>query len=830
MAVDVQAWVGHLLVVGGRAVRVPPPGALAESAPKRAARVREGDTFFILVTAEAEARVSAAVFQEMAQLGADIYFGSSGTITSGLRDVLTALHQTLLDQPAERPALHALALVLRGEDLYAARCGRTFAALRQGDSLTCFPGQRSDPLVMNLPPLGSGPAPELQLGRFNVAPGQTLLIADASLIDSDDEALLTALNGSTIPAVLDQIKTLAAVQTAVSVLCFAAPGAPDPGGSLPQPGPRPPRAPLSRSSKPAAPAPVPASPAAIPAPVPPVVHPPAPAAAASAVPSVPPIPVVTTAPPAQIEKTAEPPIPDRPAALEAPAAPSTPLVIEKLPDAATPVAEPAIVPPFSLDEPPPPPGSSVPFVPETPEDEAESEPAVPRGPSALERARIAARRTLRDALRMTLAALIGAVDFLTRTLNNLLPQPGQDGKQGIPTNVAVAMAILIPVVIVVVVLGLTLSGYDRSDFETYLERAQAAHNEAKKLSGENCQNVAVRPLWTEALRLAELAADYRPNDPNVLTIKADAQNYLDCYDNVTRRDLTLLHEFSKDADLVGPVVHDGVDLYVLDRKRSAVYHDTLTPAGNSLTTRDDNPIIRRDQAVGPYAVGDLFDIEWLVSGGTVHDNVLVAIDRSGILVAYSPTFFTSAQQLIIDGRWLNPAAIAIFRSNLYVLDTGANQIWRYVPPAGVDAYNAAPEEYFNSGVLPDLSQAVDFGISDQGAVFVIFKDGVVRQYRRNIQGIAEELPFNYNNNPPGSFSSGTGLFVYNDPAAASLLLLDTTNQTIYETTWAGRYQAGYRARNLPEVFGDLRGIYADAVERNNVYVIAGNKLYHFNRN
>jgi hypothetical protein len=277
-------------------------------------------------------------------------------------------------------------------------------------------------------------------------------------------------------------------------------------------------------------------------------------------------------------------------------------------------------------------------------------------------------------------------------------------------------------------------------------------------------------------------------------------------------------------------VHDGVDLYTLDRKRGAVYHDTLNENGNGLTTSDNAPIFWRGQAIGPYTVGDLFDIEWLGSGGTIHDNVLIALDHNGLLVAYSPTFFATAQELVIMDRWQNPIAIAVFRANLYVLDKGANQIWRYVPPSGERRYSAAPEEYFNGDTLPDLSGAVDFGISEEGAIYILFEDGTLRRYRRNIQGIVEEQPFDYRQAPPGAITSGAALFVDNDPASLQLYILDRQNETIYWTLLAGKFQHGYRPRNVPHGFRDLKGFYADAVARNNMYVIAGNKLYQFRRN
>jgi hypothetical protein len=172
----------------------------------------------------------------------------------------------------------------------------------------------------------------------------------------------------------------------------------------------------------------------------------------------------------------------------------------------------------------------------------------------------------------------------------------------------------------------------------------------------------------------------------------------------------------------------------------------------------------------------------------------------------------------------------VFRSNVYVLDAGANQIWRYVQPAGERLYGSAPEEYFNGEELPDLSNAVDFGISDEGAIYVLFADGTVKKYRRDVQNIAEEQPFYFKERPPGAITSGAALFIDNDPASASLYIVDHTNETVYETSWSGRFSRGYRPAQDPNAFVHLSGFFADAVSRNNMYVLAGNKLYYFRRN
>ena len=39
-----------------------------------------------------------------------------------------------------------------------------------------------------------------------------------------------------------------------------------------------------------------------------------------------------------------------------------------------------------------------------------------------------------------------------------------------------------------------------------------------------------------------------------------------------------------------------------------------------------------------------------------------------------------------------------------------------------------------------------------------------------------------------------------------------------------------RPRSAPEAFENLQGFYADSVVRNNMYVLAGSRLYRFARN
>ena len=66
----IEVSTGHLLVVGGRA-EADAAGRAGRERPRRAPRIREGDTFFILVTPTGEEHASAAFYEELAHVAAN---------------------------------------------------------------------------------------------------------------------------------------------------------------------------------------------------------------------------------------------------------------------------------------------------------------------------------------------------------------------------------------------------------------------------------------------------------------------------------------------------------------------------------------------------------------------------------------------------------------------------------------------------------------------------------------------------------------------------------------------------------------------------------------
>jgi hypothetical protein len=227
--------------------------------------------------------------------------------------------------------------------------------------------------------------------------------------------------------------------------------------------------------------------------------------------------------------------------------------------------------------------------------------------------------------------------------------------------------------------------------------------------------------------------------------------------------------------------------------------------------------MRRNATVGEYRVGDIVDIAW--SEDTTQ---IIALDNQGLLISCSPRFLQSceAEQLLAPERWVSPTAIMLWQGKLYVLDPGANQVWRYEPSGG--SYATAPNEYFSEN-RPDIQAAVDFGIDDKGNIYILSNSGEITKWRG---GSATPFAFvNFPSDPP--ISSADGLFLNSDPTDQRLYIVSRASRTIYETSLAGTFNASYRAFNEAD-FTLLSGVVADAGQ-GLIYVLSGNTVFVINK-
>ncbi len=213
MAFEYEALVGHLHLVNGRAISIPPPGALVEVTPKKTARGREADTFFALVLPGGETLPKPEFFERMAGMACETYFGSTGSITSGLGSVFKYLNENLYLHNAEsarsnqrRFEASLICGVMRGTELYVGRVGAAVGAIRSGTETTPFPASFEDDEALIGAPLGVHVDPDTQIKKFDISAGMRLILADPVLADLTIEMVGEALSGEDITAALTSIK------------------------------------------------------------------------------------------------------------------------------------------------------------------------------------------------------------------------------------------------------------------------------------------------------------------------------------------------------------------------------------------------------------------------------------------------------------------------------------------------------------------------------------------------------------------------------------------------------------------------------------------------
>ncbi|MBE0690251.1 MAG: hypothetical protein IH587_09050, partial [Anaerolineae bacterium] len=226
MAFELEALVGHLFIVGGRAIKTPPPGAFIEVAPRRAARGREADTFFVLVLPGGEDSAPAAFYEQLAEFAAEKFFSASGSVTAALRTVFHSLNENLYEHNASENRRYEASVVigiLRSMDLYLARAGAGVALLKNESAVQSFPGAFDNDESLFAPPLGVQPVPIVKMANYQVTNGSRLLIADAHLADLGMPQLETALAAEDIAAVLGAIKGFVPIQMTLMALEFVPP-------------------------------------------------------------------------------------------------------------------------------------------------------------------------------------------------------------------------------------------------------------------------------------------------------------------------------------------------------------------------------------------------------------------------------------------------------------------------------------------------------------------------------------------------------------------------------------------------------------------------------
>jgi hypothetical protein len=405
--------------------------------------------------------------------------------------------------------------------------------------------------------------------------------------------------------------------------------------------------------------------------------------------------------------------------------------------------------------------------------------------------------------------------LVNQTIDHFFDRDSEGKKGFFASPLGAASIVLLPVLVVSLVVILWLSNTGRSEVDLCIEEAGSRAELARSLA--QADRVTLLNAWEATLVKVDECNTLRPGDPILSDMRLEAQTVIDSLNQTTRNEAVWIESLPQ-ARLTR-IVAQGNDLYVLDSAISQVYQISLTNDGLR-TTRPGTPIpaMRRGGFVSSFPVNDIIDIAF-----NERLNVLVALDSDGVLVECRLQFIEcTGERLQGTERWVDPVAITVWSDRVYILDTGAGngQIWRYDRTG--DSYSQGPREYFDSTARPVLRTAIDLAIDGSGNVYVLMAEGVVRRFRDG-----RILDFGYALFPEGQVPNSARSFFLDDRSTAqSLYVVNQLRRTVYETSFIGSFDAGYRIYE-EENFDLLEAVAITPGEggREIMYAVSGNSVF-----
>ncbi len=314
--------------------------------------------------------------------------------------------------------------------------------------------------------------------------------------------------------------------------------------------------------------------------------------------------------------------------------------------------------------------------------------------------------------------------WLAEVLGQLLSRRNDEPSVhwAIPTTVA----LLIPLVVGAVVTSVYIQR-DTVNEVSQLKQQMLTELGAAENAGDN--TVEAQAHYLTVISLAGEVEALRPNDLEVTAMRSDALDALDRMDGVSRLTADTFYRFAAGTDLTRIALR-GVDggIGVLDQSTNRVLFHQTDDTFQNLTSEEPSTIGFGGQSVGANTMGTLFDILWLPGSASATRDNIAMLDTTGGLFTYYPNMGDIAGVALGNSsEWVNPTAMATYLDRLYVLDTGARQIWKFYGSSGYTQFEG-DETIFFSGEA-DLEQAVDFDLyAEDGSLVILYRDGRIRYY------------------------------------------------------------------------------------------------------
>jgi hypothetical protein len=301
----------------------------------------------------------------------------------------------------------------------------------------------------------------------------------------------------------------------------------------------------------------------------------------------------------------------------------------------------------------------------------------------------------------------------------------------------------------------------------------------------------------QAEAILNAATDSQRGTPELIQLSEELDARWDGLIGAMR--LSLSTELAAEApeQAAGSVLVHGEHMYVLDEGGRRLSRYTLDKEGHLLSDQEpwtwelpESPIESADTRI--------LDMAWADAANGRLTPALLMLASDGALVEVRLDGSARAVEVADLANWQKPLALETYSGNLYVLDPGHGNIYKYVPSG--DDYQHAPMDYIQASVDVDWSKVVDMAID--GCVYLLTSDGQIKKFA----GGQPEPFLQEGLYPPLS----SPLRIYAQPDYPSVLVADPEQGRIVEFAREGQFVRQYRgALDGPNDLAELRAFTVD---------------------
>jgi hypothetical protein len=214
----------------------------------------------------------------------------------------------------------------------------------------------------------------------------------------------------------------------------------------------------------------------------------------------------------------------------------------------------------------------------------------------------------------------------------------------------------------------------------------------------------------------------------------------------------------------------------------------------------------------------MVDMVWMPAGNGRLREGLVILESGGSLVDYDPTSGALIPlQLAGADAWQFPQLVGSHSGRFYLLDSTANQIWRYNPTQ--DGYSTPPAQWLEAEI--DLAGVRDMAVGD--SIFLLYADGRIEKLST---GAPDQFEISDWDTPP---RGPTAIFTRPPSDTQWVYVADPGNNRIVQSSKEGSFRRQFRLAESEDgvetnVLGNVTSLFVDEIG-GRAYFLSDDGLY-----